>query len=192
MQNYFFCFCDCLLKCLGRERLSTDPHKKEPLTICGNLNLLMWCAFEYLWVLCSWWKSFWISQIRPAINHGGFKMCILSSLPGVTLAKPMLNLVADLFNKVLYHLFWLSIVPAPYHRWSLVGSLAKLLGAPLFQEFKCAEIITMSKSILWGRWTVAIFLQFSKISDLVFIAWEQGNTGYFSSCLADSLLYGIS
>jgi hypothetical protein len=63
----------------------------------------------------------------------------------------MLNLVADLFNKVLYHLFWLSIVPAPYHRWSLVGSLAKLLGAPLFQEFKCAEIITMSKSILWGR-----------------------------------------
>jgi hypothetical protein len=66
------------------------------------------------------------------------------------------------------------------------------LGVPLFQEFKCAEIITMSKSILWGYWTVAIFLQFSKISDLVLIAWEQGNTGYFSSCLADSLLYGIS
>jgi hypothetical protein len=77
-------------------------------------------------------------------------MCILSSLPGVTLAKPMLNLVADLFNKVLYHLFWLSIVPAPYHGWSLVGSLAKFLGVPLFQEFRCAEIITMSKSILWG------------------------------------------
>jgi hypothetical protein len=67
-----------------------------------------------------------------------------------------------------------------------------LLGAPLFQEFKCAEIITMSKSILWGCWTVAIFLQFSKISDLVFFPWEEGNTGYFPSCLADSLLYGIS
>ncbi|CAM6073420.1 unnamed protein product [Sphagnum tenellum] len=28
-------------------------------------------------------------------------MCILSSLPGVTLTKPMLNLVAELFNKDL-------------------------------------------------------------------------------------------